>query len=512
MNKDIFAEYIQGLQGKKSLPGDDSDGERWIGEDNALEILKEINQKINKFSGIQASCPVHEENFIDMAIINGKIVIPDAGVFLSDIYIRDGLVVGLGRQKDIQAKKVIDASGKYICPGIIDPHVHLGLFASMETDLVSETKAAIMGGITSIGVFLGGEDSHFETFPKIKEKIEKLSYVDVFPHFVISNEFQKNEISGYEKSFGVTSFKVYMNGIPGMIPDVDDGFILDVFDEIRNIHGKQCVLCCHTENASIVARALKKTKEECGDSGNIEDWEKTHPAMAEEEAVMRISYLAAQEKMPVYLVHIGTSEGIEKLRQIKPFNPYLFIETTSPYLSVAGEQRKNPLFKMEPPLRGVKDQEALWKALRDGIIDTVGTDNVCETIEEKRDNRPIWDVVPGYSVLQTHLPAVLTEGVIKRGLDIERVIRSMTKRPAEIFGIYPKKGTLLPGSDADITIIDINLEKEVYASSLISRSDFSIYEGRALRGWPVMTIKGGYIFMENGKMVSENSRGKILLR
>ena len=196
-------------------------------------------------------------------------------------------------------------------PGLIDPHVHLGLFAPMETDMASETKAAVMGGITTTGVFFGGPASHFSTFPEIEEQAGRYSYTDIIPHLVIGNEEQMREIPDYARYFGVTSFKVYMNGIPGMIPSVDDGFILDVMEQMKRT-GKQCILCCHTENTHIVARALRDAKEKYGEGADVRDWMESHPAMAEEEAAMRIAYLAEKSRTPVYLVHIGTKEGIEK--------------------------------------------------------------------------------------------------------------------------------------------------------------------------------------------------------
>ncbi|MBO1721447.1 dihydroorotase [Extibacter sp. GGCC_0201] len=514
MGNDIFADYIRKLDQKKesvapSLPyAVIQEPAKAEGNGETLAVLKDISQKL---SDMQALRELPPDAKADLAIVGGMLVLPGHGIFKADIFIKDGKVQSFGTGEGIHAKKTVDASGTYVCPGLMDPHVHLGLFAPMETDMASETKAAVMGGITTTGVFFGGADSHFSTFPEIEEQAEKYSYTDIVPHLVIGNEEQMREIPDYARYLGVTSFKVYMNGIPGMIPSVDDGFILDVMAQMKRI-GRQCILCCHTENTHIVSRALRDAKEKYGDGADVSDWMESHPAMAEEEAVMRISYLAGKSRIPVYLVHIGTKEGIEKLRQIKPFNKYVHIETTSPYLSVTSEQFDGPLYKMEPPLRNPEDKNALWEALDDDVIDTIGTDNVCENIEEKQPERSIWDVVPGYSVLETHLASVLTEGVVKRGISIEKVITHMTRRPAEAFGIYPQKGTLLPGSDADLVLIDMNETREVHAEDMHSRSDFSIFEGRSLTGWPVMTVKGGSIVMENGMLVADAPSGHMVKR
>lgn len=433
MGKDIFEDYIRELSAyekveniPKMLPRSEDRIDTGLAEET-VHVLREISRKLDGMSRQTESerdllttmdqklDMGEDQQRADLAIINGMVVFPDSGIVQTDLYIKNGKICGIGKESPFAAVRTIDAAGKYVCPGIIDPHVHLGLFAPLQTDLKSETKAATIGGITTIGVYFGGGQSHFQSFPKIEEESERYSYTDIVPHLVIANEEQKREIRDYANYLGVTSFKVYMNGIPGMIPSVDDGFIMDVFEELKKT-GKNCILCCHTENTHLVGRALRDAKERYGEEGTIEHWAETHPSMAEEEAVMRFSYLAEKARMQVYMVHIGTKESVNRLRLLKPYNKYLHVETTSPYLSVTGEQRKDALYKMEPPLREEEDKEELWKALEDGIIDTIGTDNVCETVSEKQPKLPIWDVVPGYSVVETHLASVLTEGIWKRGI------------------------------------------------------------------------------------------------
>lgn len=509
LGNDIFAGYIKGLGEEKKAAVETAAKTDPANQNETRSILENIHKKL-ELIGSTAGSSCTEDRPADLAIINGMVVLPDNGIFRTNIYIKDGKVCGLSDEK-MKSGEVIDAAGKFVCPGLIDPHVHLGLFAPMETDMQSETKAALMGGVTTTGVFLGGESSHFTSFPEIEEIAARCSYTDMIPHLVISSEVQKQEIREYSQYFGITSFKVYMNGIPGMIPSVNDGFILDVFEQIKGLK-KPGMLCCHTENADIVARALKRTKEKYGNLADTKDFIETHPAIAEEEAIIRISYLAEKCKSHVYLVHISSKEGIERLRQIKQQNKYVHVETTSPYLSVTSADFDSMLYKMEPPIRHPEDKEALWKAFEDGIIDTIGTDNVCETKAQKRADQSIWDVIPGYSVLETHAAAVLTEGAANRGIPIENIITSMTKRPAELFGVYPRKGTLLPGSDADIVILDMNQWKEVRSGELSSRSDFSIYEGKKLTGWPVTTIKGGQVMVEHGIFTGRTPSGQIIRR
>lgn len=518
MSRDIYSKYVETLKGKSAkVDLKKADPEKALDNSiDAVSILKEISSKLDRFEhrspAYGSAQPLGSAGpDVDLAIINGSVVLPDNGVFKCDVYINNGKIHSLGSGGDVKAREVIDAAGKYIIPGVIDPHVHLGLFAPLETELETETKSALLGGITTLGCHFSGTGSYFNTFPAIMGAIEERAYTDIIPHFVINSSEQCREILEYINHLGVTSFKIYMNGIPGMIDDVDDGFILDVFEQIKK-SPKKCIVCSHTENRDIVRNAYKKVKAEKGALASIADWTETHPDIAEEEAAVRISYLAQKAGVPVYLVHISSALAISALRKIKPFNKYVNIETTSPYLSITRQSALGDHIKMEPPFRDMKDVEELWSAVSDDIADTIGTDNVTMTKAEKRVGSTIWEAVSGYPALETHLAVLLNEGVIKRGVPIEKVISKITKKPAEVFNVYPQKGTLLPGSDADVAIIDMDMTKEVTASELHSRSDFSIYEGKKLQGWPVTTIKSGRVVVRDGKYIGQNANGVCISR
>lgn len=503
MSRDIFSDYIQ-KQNPAAIPPPDSE---------TTAILKEISSKLDTLSLSGAACcsGCGTPQQIDLEIVNGNVVLPDNGVFKTNIYIKDGKVYSLGDQCGLKAARTVDAEGKFVVPGIIDPHVHLGIFAPIREELDTETKSALIGGITTAGCYFGGGESHCSTFPGIAEEINRHSFIDIIPHFVIGTDEQRKEIGDYIEHLGVTSFKVYMNGIPGLIGDVDDGFIMDVLEELKK-SGKKCILCTHAENRDLIRRANRILKEQKGEEATIQDWTETHPDMAEEEAVIRLSFLAEKSGTPVYFVHISSKNAINKLKKVKGRSKYIHIETTSPYLSITRGDSVNNRIKMEPPFRDEDDVEALWDAVLDGVVDCIGTDNVTMTRAEKKIDDSVWDTVPGYPAVGTHLPVILHEGVAKRRVPLERVIGLMTKKPAEIFGVYPQKGTLLPGSDADVVIIDLNLEREVKASEDSSRSDFSLYEGKRLKGWPVLTVKGGEIVAENGICIAAEPEGRYLYR
>lgn len=506
MIRDVYSGYINS---KKNLNKQEAIQDRQISTDERtmeLKILKDINSKLDSLKS-----EANQLRTVDLAIINGSVVIPDQGIFNLNVYVDQGKIISLTACNAFKATEVIDAEGKYVLPGIIDPHVHLGLFAPLEVELETETRSALVGGVTTIGCYFSDEGSYFKKIPNIEEEISRLSHVDIIPHLVVNNDIHKSEINDYVNHLGVTSFKLYMNGIPGLIPSVDDGFILDVFGEVQK-STKECMICVHAENSSLVRRAEKLEKERLGENATVYDWSNTHPELAEEEAVIRLSYLAEKTNTKVYFVHISSAEAIDRIRKLKPFNKLINIETTSPYLSISRSTLKGNLGKMEPPFRDISDIEELWKAVDDGVIDTIGTDNVTLTKQEKNHGNDIWNTLPGYPALATHLPVLLNEGVVKRGISIEKVIKSVTKKPAKLFGVYPQKGTLLPGSDADIVVVDLKLAKEVDINYLSSRSDFSLYEGHTLQGWPVATIKSGEVVFKDGKHIETSVKGNLITR
>jgi dihydropyrimidinase len=506
---DIYAAYIATLTGG-GHPAASGDTSRVHADSNSrdtdLSILKRIEEKLNRLdSGQEMNTPV------DLAIYNGLVVIPEIGVMKANVYIRDGKVCALSQQKMGAAKVDVDAAGKYVLPGIIDPHVHLGLFAPLADELITETASALLGGITTVGCYFGSDGSHLNTFPDIRTMVEQHSKTDILPHLVINSMQQREEIPACVDRLGITSFKLYMNGIPGMIPDVDDGFIMDVFDEVKKT-GRRCLVCVHSENRYLVARARSKVYKSLGDRATVTDWSDTHPDIAEEEAVIRLAYLAEKSGVPVYFVHISSQAAIDRLKNLKMHNRNLYAETTSPYLSINRDALPGLTGKMEPPFRFPKDVEALWEGIRDGTIDTIGTDNVTMTREEKKIKEGLWKAMPGYPAMGTHLSVMLHEGVHKRGLPIERVVQLISTNPARAFGIYPQKGTLMPGSDGDVVLVDMEKAKAVNTHELGSRSDFSLYEGKRLQGWPVMTIKNGVIAAKDGILTDNGLRGSCLQR
>ncbi len=466
-----------------------------------------IDEKLQEIVGLLKGSNYMTENKsepeYDLLIKNGSVIIPEIGLLKSNLVIKGDKIFSI-TQDEPKAKEVIDAKGLHIIPGILDPHTHLGLMASLDLELETEGRAAILGGVTTVGCFFNHEGSYKETINNICNSVKNFSRVDFIPHLTLRDDIQVSEIEDYI-NYGVKAFKMYMCGIPGILPHQEDGFIYNTLKKISTLQNKPLV-CIHAENTSIVDYAVTDSERE--KINTLEDWEKTHPSIAEAEAIQRASYLSECTDTDLYIVHVSSEKSVNKIQELN--NKKVKIETTSPYLTIDVNSDIGVYGKMSPPLRNLNSRNALWHAIENGLIDTIGTDNVTMTSDEKNVKSGMKSAVPGYPAIATHLVSVINEGVINRGIPIEKIIPLMTLNPAKIFGVYPKKGTLLPGSDADIVLLDLNRTEKVSNDRIQGRSDFSLFDGKYLKGWPCATIKAGKIVAWNGEITDDIYRGKVL--
>jgi dihydropyrimidinase len=170
------------------------------------------------------------------------------------------------------------------------------------------------------------------------------------------------------------------------------------------------------------------------------------------------------------------------------------------------------LAKLIPPLRDDENRKSLWRGMEEDVIDTLGTDNILRTLAFKQAEAGLIGARGAATLLGTHLPVLLDEGVHRRKFPLERLVDKMTRQPARIFGLYPRKGAIAPGSDADLVIVDLHKRRVVRPASLHTQTDFSLYEGKTLRGWPVMTIQGGVVAVEDNEILVKPGRGRVLRR
>lgn len=446
---------------------------------------------------------------LDLIVRNGTLVIPGIGQVKADVGILEGKIAVLGTGLAQSAAEVCDAAGRTVLPGIFDPHIHLGNEQSFESEAETETRAAVLGGVTTVGIFLRSlEDSYFQHLPAFCRAMNERSYVDSVFHPQIFTEEQIGEIPAYAEQYGIRSFKFYMSGMPGIVKSVTDDVLLDGFRAVASL-GPDAIACVHCETGALIDRARDELKK-CKPQATLADWEDAHPAVAEALAVQTALYLAKVAGVHLHVVHLSSRQGLELVRAARRAGVQFTVETTSPYLGINSSDQNGFLAIMVPPVRTPEHQTALWTGLSEGSINTVGTDNTSRARATKRPEAGLHGSRPGLPVLGTHLPALLHHGRL-RGVPLETLVERATRSPARVYGIYPQKGTIAVGSDADLVIVDLELERVVRAEDLQGMSDFSPFEGKKLRGWPVATIKGGEIVARDGKIVGK-PRGRYLPR
>jgi dihydroorotase-like cyclic amidohydrolase len=436
----------------------------------------------------------------DLIVRNGTLVIPGIGQVAAEIGISAGRIAALGDDLGA-AEEVLDASGKVVLPGIVDPHIHIGNELSFEEEACTETRAAVLGGVTTVGIFLRWMDGSYldaAALPAFRKAMDENSYVDSIFHPQIFTEQQIAEIPRYAEEYGIRSFKFYMSGMPGIVRSVTDDVLLEGFRQVAAL-GPDAVACVHCETGALIDKArndLKKNKPE----GILADWELAHPAEAEALAIQTAVYLAKLAGAHLYVVHLSSKQGLEVVKAARREGARFTVETTSPYLGISSDDPNGFLVKMVPPVRSREHGAALWSAVLDGNVATIGTDNTSRARKSKQPEAGLHGARPGLPALGTHLPALLHFGRLN-GMPLDMLVERACRAPAQVYGIYPRKGTIAVGCDADLVVVDLELERVVDAKELQGMSDFSPFEGKKLRGWPVATVKAGKIVVRDGQIV-----------
>lgn len=445
---------------------------------------------------------------LDLAITGGTLVVPGSGLFEADVGVVGEQIAAIASPGTLPAAaNSIDASGLIVTPGIIDPHAHFGAFTSREQDVEAETRAALLGGITTVGWFFHESGSYLDALPRIADIISSHASVDMFPHPILTTEEHLEEVRQCSEQHGVNSFKAYMAS--EYFSTADDDFLYRLFEQAAVLPGT--VICLHAEN-DVIVKAKTARAQKSNSTGTLRDWSDARPSYAEEEAITRAAYLASLTDAEIYIVHMNSWREVECVRRLKASGHRIFSETVTHYLALTVDHELGVLVKRDPPLREAADLEALWLGVADGTIDTLGTDNVVGSIETNRAQDGIFRARLGFTTLGTHLPVCLEEGYHRRNIELERIVRAMTMRPAQIFGLYPQKGNIAIGSDADLTVIDLHRAQEVDVATLETWSDFSPWQGKRLRGWPIYTILRGQLAMAEGEIRARPGVGRYLVR
>ena len=439
----------------------------------------------------------------DLLISNGNIVTPEE-IFPGFIAITGGRISAIDQgNAPFDATSVIDAQGRHILPGVIDPHAHLGYMDTLEA-VETETRAAACGGVTTLGVYiLALKEGLLRQFEDFKNAFENRSFIDGFWHLMVIDAITTSEIETCPAEVGLTSFKFNM-GYKGPHADLigitatDDGAVYKGFRMI-NRHGPPSIAACHTENIDI--HLMLRDELIAQGRKDFAVWNESRPPFVEAECMRRAIYLAKSAGCPLYIPHITIAEGVDIIAEAREQGIEVTGETCPQYLTHNGEEPAPVLLEhpacacVNPPLRDKAANARLWEGVADGTIQCVGSDLAPTTLEMKGED--IWNAPMGLgNTSELLLPVMLSEGVNKGRIGLEQVTEICALNPARVFGIYPRKGRLAVGADADIVIVDLDKEVTVKTENLRSMCDWSIYDGWTLKGWPTHTILRGRVIVE----------------
>ncbi|MBI4525623.1 MAG: amidohydrolase family protein [Deltaproteobacteria bacterium] len=468
----------------------------------------------------------------DLVIQNGNLVIPP-DIIKGSVGIKGEKIAAIATDlSGFPAKKTIDAKGNYVLPGVVDPETHLGIHRPLEDDFISETKAALAGGVTTWGMMLTSptisrgykqfkdpEDSvpFSQVIPIFQELGNTHSMVDYFLTPLVANDAQVEEIPRLAEEFGATSYKYYLHLKRGQetlghwepqrkigIYGFDDGTVFIGMEHVGRL-GPPCIVCIHPENWEIIrvmqARLLKQGRKDNA------AWDERCPHFVEAMHVRQYAYLAKVTNCPLYIVHTTTRETIDEILRARSEGVKVISETGFVYFTL-----DHNVYKINVPLRDRETMDQLWKAAAAGEIDCTGSDHVNhgvprDKMEVKGD---VWKTVSGFSSrVEAILPAMLSEGVNKGRISLTRCVELCSEGPAKAFGLYPKKGVLRVGADADIVLVDLQKKQKITANMLLTSAGWSVFEGWEVTGWPYMVFLRGEVALEwNDREQKANIVGK----
>ncbi|WP_347309572.1 dihydropyrimidinase [Defluviimonas sp. SAOS-178_SWC] len=464
-------------------------------------------------------------NAYDLAIRGGTIVTA-ADRFKADIGVRGGLVVEIAERIEGAAEE-IDATGLLVMPGGIDAHVHFeqptGDGTVMADDFASGTRSAAAGGTTTVLPFALQEKgkSLRQSVMEYHKKADGNCYVDVSFHLIVTDPTP--QVLGQELPAliqdGYTSFKVFMTYEDLMLTDSE---LLDVFEVARR---ERALVMVHAEGHDAIKHVARRLEE----SGKTAPYYHAvaHSMVAEREATHRAISHAQITDLPIVIVHVSGREPMEQIQWARKKNLKVFAETCPQYIALTADDLKGLNMDFEgakyvcsPPPRDAANQEAIWEGLRDGTFDIFSSDHAPFRFDGPNDTgknnpraRTSFKWVPnGIPGVETRLPILFSEGVSKGRISAERFVQLTATNPARLYGLYPRKGSITVGGDADITLWDPEKEVTISQQILHHGPDYTPYEGMQVKGWPVKTILRGRIIAEDGEVVGAKGDGAYCAR
>lgn len=451
------------------------------------------------------------------SVVHDGLVVTSNEAYKASVAIKGEKIVAVGPSDAMpRAVRYIDAAGKYVLPGAIDCHLHFGAV----DDWTTGAAAAAHSGLTTMIPFINYSGAGQGTLPEvIAHTIEHTagqSLVDFGLHIILGSDVTNLAELPEAIGMGATSFKVFMTYKKRGDLMYSDAQIAKVM-EIVGKHGG--ILQVHCENGEVIDYLEDKAMAEGRTLPT--DFPATCPTWAEEEAINRAILLGRMTNCPTYVVHLSTRSGLERIKRAQRMGQHVWTETCPQYLLLSEKEMETlgPLAKIGPPLRSADgdNQEALWQGTEHGFISSIGSDHSPAPRESKEPGwqnifvGPDGEPIPfGAPSLETLVPLVYSEGVAKRGLPLTWMARVLAENPARIFGLYPRKGTIRPGADADLLIIDPGAEHTVRAANHLGNSGFTPYEGWTVHGRPWMTLLRGQVLLHDGRVEQTPGYGEFL--
>ncbi len=452
----------------------------------------------------------------DLLITGGKVVSPMDTNEL-DIAIEGREIVALAKPGYLgnKAKRVIDASGFYLLPGGIDPHTHVHdewQGRPVPGWDVASVAAAHGGTTTFIDFARSIETTIQEAITQRQAEAAGRVAVDYALHATLVPlcEASIKEVANV-RHYGVPSIKIHMHERAG--EPAEDGPIFNLFKEAAR---QGCIVAIHAENPSLISYFTNKLLAE--GKRSVQFFPQGRPNIVEAEAVRRIIFLAEQAGAAIYFVHLSSREAIKSVAEAKAKNLPVYCETCPHYLAFNDEvysQERAIQFIRFPPIRSAADQAALWKGVVNGTIDCIGTDHSAAYLSLKRElseGKSFNEVPGGMGQIENRVPFMYSEGVASGRISVNRLVELVSTNPAKLFGLYPKKGIVGAGSDADIVMFDPKPRKKITFSDLHMGLDYSIYEGWTFTGTVVATILKGKIIVEGGQYLGSLQDGDFVKR
>ncbi len=454
---------------------------------------------------------------VDLVVTGGTLVTP-SGARRAGLAVDDGKVVAIAADELLPpARTTYDASGKTIIPGLVDSEAHPGCYSPLKDDLASESRAAAAAGVTTWGIhapstrmghprfveFVQPEDvvSFHDVFEHFVELVESDSAIDVFATYMLETDQHAQEIPEYARDHGVTSFKLYLQSMSpeaepfwpgrraGLGHGFDDGMVFATMEAVAAL-GAPGVVAMHCENWEI-ARIFDARLRASGRT-DWATWSDRSPHFLEAQHIRAYGYLAEVTGAPIYIQHATTPESYREILDLRSRGVTCWAQTGPHWLHFAkGEPNA---WRINVPLRSRENNPNIWRALRDDVVNAVGSDHVVSWEPSDYDSSysdNIWTLKTGFTSRVEMLLPVLLEGVHQGKLTLERLVEVACASPARIFGLYPTKGTLEVGSDADFVVLDLDRVVTVSNEQVLTRSGWTVLDGHTIHGWNVATFLRG---------------------